>query len=178
MDEDHRKYVIALDSNCLTYLLTVIDNVLQPSDNLATEKIALYRIFIYVAPLYYTNTVKTECGRISDKIKKAMHENDTLLSYHQIKYNLAKVSDLDIYYNKYHTGLNDCSILAEAEIMKADILLTYDDDFYNRLRCRSHHIKLLKPSECWDELSIPHGTKPKLRPLSTNPFSNEMWPQW
>lgn len=181
MGDEITKHVIAVDSNCLTYLVSVINDVIQPSDRLATEKIALFRILIYSPPVYFTNTVKDEYDKIPDEKRKEMHDNTVVLEYHQIIFGLSKIITIATEYNKYHKGrkqLRDCKILAEAELMKADMLLTYDDDFYNHLRCRSTHVKLLKPSDCWDKLSIPHGAKPILRPKSTNPMSNETWWKW
>jgi hypothetical protein len=184
MEEDQRKCIIAIDSNCLTYLVTAIHYVLKPCNNYASYQIALFRMWIYATQIHYTNTVYNEWNNISDEIRKAMHDNSNAPIYNQINNvnNLAKVSEVAKEYNKYHKGnknLNDCKILAEAEILGENIiLLTCDDKFYNNLRCRSPSVKLLKPSCCWDILSIPHGAKPKVRPISSNPMSNETWWQW
>jgi len=182
MDEENKKSAITVDSNCLTYLITVMNDVLQPCGNLAAEKTALFRILIYSPPIYYTNTVKEEYGKISNEERREMHENESVLSYHPIIFGVSKIPNIADEYNKYHKGerrYRDCKILAEAELMNADVLLTYDDDFHRNLRSRSHHVKLLKPCECWDMLAIRHGAKPKWRPIrNTNPMCNVTWWEW
>jgi predicted nucleic-acid-binding protein len=181
MSTDGKRPIVAMDSNCLTYLASVINDVNQPSDNLADEKMALFRILVYASPVYYNNTVRTEYDNFSDEQKKVVDENATEICYRPILFGLQLVNNIAEEYNTYHKGkghLNDCMILAEAELIKANVLLTYDPEFYENLRSQSPYVKLLKPSECWDLLSIGHGAEPIYRPKTINPNGDELWWRW
>jgi predicted nucleic-acid-binding protein len=181
MNTDRKKLIVAIDSNCLTYLASVINDVNQPSDSLADEKMALFRILVYASPVYYNNTVRTEYDNISDEQKKELHEYETLICFRPILFGLQLVNNIAEEYNTYHKGkehLKDCVILAEAELIKANVLLTYDPEFYENLRSHSPYVRLLKPSECWNLLSISHGAEPIYRPKTINPNADELWWRW
>jgi len=176
-----RRPIVAIDSSCLAYLASAINDVNQPSDSLADEKTALLRILVYASPVYYNNTVRTEYDNISDEYKKVLHENESAICYRPLLFGLQLVNDIAEEYNTYHTGeqhLKDCMILAEAELIKANILLTYDIEFYENLHSHSPYVELLKPSEYWNLLSISHGAEPIYCPKTINPMTNELWWRW
>jgi hypothetical protein len=81
-------------------------------------------------------------------------------------------------FQELHSGLSDCRILAEAEEIKLDIVLTYDHDFWKRLHNASHITKLMKPNNYWASLNIPKGARPKTIPHNTNPLSQQQWWRW
>ena len=75
----------------------------------------------------------------------------------------------------HHSGANDCRILAEAEEIGLDILLTYDADFCKRLTGRSKVVALLRPSLYWSKLAIVRGAQPITIPHHSNPLSDKTW---
>ena len=77
-----------------------------------------------------------------------------------------------------HPKLNDCSLLAEAEELGLDVLLTYDHDFWKRLQNVSATTRLVKPSIHWIGLGVPHGAQPRTVPHGTNPLSPQVWWRW
>jgi hypothetical protein len=181
MSTDGKRPMVAIDSNCLTYLASVMNDVNEPSDSLADEKTALFRILVYASPVYYNSTVRTEYDNISDERKKVLDENEAAICFRPILFGLQLIDNIAEEYNTYHKGeryLRDCMILAEAELTKANVLLTYDTEFYENLHSHSPYVKLMKPSECWDLLSISHGAEPVYRPKSIDSTANEVWWRW
>jgi hypothetical protein len=173
--------MVAIDSNCLTYLASVISDVNQPSGDLADEKTALFRILVYASPVYYNDTVRIEYDNMSDQQKKVLDKNEKVICFRTLLFGLQLVNNIAEEYNTYHKGeqrLKDCMILAEAELTKSNILLTYDHEFYENLHSRSPYVKLMKPSECWDLLSISHGAEPVYLPETMNAMGNESWWRW
>jgi len=173
---------IAIDSQCLTYLIDVIQTVVRPTDDLALEKIALFRLYLYLpATLEVTPTVEAECAKIRNVTRRELHESFISVLFGQLPPPSAHIAHLidnratELGY--YHKGINDCRILAECEFSTFDYLLTYDDRFHKNLSGRSK-VNLQKPSELWANLGIPKGTPPTKRPHSTNPLDKEQWWVW
>lgn len=77
-----------------------------------------------------------------------------------------------------HPEPRDCRILAEAEEIGLDIVLTYDHDFWKRLHGTSPTTKLVKPSAYWADLNVPRGAQPRTVPHHTNPLSQHLWWRW
>lgn len=77
-----------------------------------------------------------------------------------------------------HPMLNDCRILAEAEELGFDVLLTYDNNFWKRLQNSSATTRLIKPSAYWAGLGVPRGAQPKTEPHHSNPLSSQSWWRW
>ncbi|SEP44046.1 hypothetical protein SAMN05216316_3164 [Nitrosovibrio sp. Nv6] len=83
-----------------------------------------------------------------------------------------------VYFEQDHPEPSDCRILAEAEELQLEFVLTYDHDFEKRLSKVSSISKLIKPSSYWSSLDIPRGAKPKTVPHHTNPLSEQTWWRW
>jgi hypothetical protein len=171
---------LGLDSQCLSYLLDSIENIDKPSDSLADEKIALLRTWFYNNSTFIlTETVISEVRRIRDITRREFHE-----SYIRTLFLDYKVHDRDtvqakaIQFNQYHPGHSDCLILAEAEELKLDFVLTYDHDFWKSLSDVPNTTKLMKPSEYWINLNISKGEKPVTVPHHTNPLCEQTWWRW
>lgn len=81
-------------------------------------------------------------------------------------------------YSKTHNGINDCKILAEANLLDVDTLLTYDFGFYNNLRIHSDSVNLAIPSEYWNSLNLPMGASPIWSPHESNPLFKQTWWVW
>lgn len=71
---------IAIDSNAITYLLEAMSPGFDPlSDSLSNERRAMIRIALYIHKIYVPPTVKAECNRIPDRLKRLEHEGQTIL---------------------------------------------------------------------------------------------------
>lgn len=171
---------VGLDSQCLSYLIDAMAGIEAPTDKLAQEKAALFRAYLYSeATLFVTPTVKAECRRIRNQPRRESHQSflNVLFGEWPVSNTEAverRVKELE----KYHPKKNDCYIFAEAENVGMRTLLSYDDDFLNRLSGKSVTLQLLKPSEFWAQLAVPKGTEPKKVPHETNPLSNQAWWRW
>ena len=56
-------------------------------------------------------------------------------------------------------------------------LLSHDGDFLNHLARRTS-VALLRPTEYWERLAIPSGTKPDKVPRPENPLADKTWWRW
>jgi hypothetical protein len=74
-----------------------------------------------------------------------------------------------------HGKMPDCRILAEAEELELESLLTYDTKFLSRLAGASPATVVESPSSYWVRLGIPKGAKPVTIPHPTNPLSQQSW---
>lgn len=171
---------VGLDSQCLSYLLDGISGVSEPTDSLAAEKVALLRSWFYLAGTFtLTETVLTEVRKIRNSERRDLHESAvrTLFLDYPVRDDDATTSRAKLFQAK-HPKQNDCRILAEAEELGLDILLTYDCKFWKRLRSSSAITRLMKPLDYWASLRIPRGAQPRTVPHHTNPLSQEMWWRW
>ena len=168
---------VALDSQCLSYLLDGIAGISEPTDSLAEEKKALLRSWFYKPGTFIlTETVISEVGRIRNLDRREFHESfvRTLFLDYPVR-DLAAVQARAAEFEVHHPKPSDCRILAEAEELGLDLVLTYDHDFLKRLSTASGTTKLRKPSAYWTTLGIPKGVKPVTVPHHTNPLSGQSW---
>ena len=178
---------IGLDSQCYSYLLDAISGISKPTDSLASEKIALTRAWFYKPGQFcfvLTETVVNETSKIRNRERRNLHDSfrNTLFHDPAVQDPLAVKNRANEFY-KHHRKLNDCLVLAEAEELKLDIVLTYDSKFWKRLCNKSNVTKLMKPTEYWASLSIPIGSAPQCRPYDANPedanpLSFQQWWRW
>lgn len=172
--------IIGIDSQCVSYLIDAMQNVEEPRGNLAPEKIALFRTYLYTpGTLYVTPTVTKECAAIRNTEQNELHKSYilTLIGESQIQNQInieSRVQELEI----YHNGKNDCRILAEAEEAEYCVLLSYDNNFLSRLKAISSSVQLYRPSEYWSHLNIERGAKPDKIPHKTNPMFLQTWWKW
>jgi len=171
---------IGLDSQCLSYLLDAIAGIDEPKDSLASEKKALLRSWFYKPGTFtLTETVISEVGRIPNAERREIHESfiRTLFLDYPVR-NLTAVQARASQFQMTHPKPRDCRILAEAEELGLDIVLTYDHDFWKRLHGLSPTTKLIKPSAYWTGLNVPRGAEPRTVPHHTNPLSQQTWWRW
>lgn len=171
---------IGLDSQCLSYLIDAMQGVSEPTDDLAEEKKALYRIYLYLPnTFYYTPTVLNECAAIKNKDRRKIHDSYLGASFEEITITDSNaVKRLTNQYAKYHSGIKDCRVLAEAEIGRLDVLLTYDGPFLKHLGNRSNNVSLITPSKMWADLNLPVGAEAHKLPKPSNPLSRQSWWRW
>lgn len=175
-----RTLQVGLDSQCLSYLLDGIAGISEPTDPLASEKIALLRSWLYRSGTFtLTRTVVAEVANIPDVERRELHQSfmRTLFLDYPVQDVEAVQTRAELFQSK-HPMLSDCRILAEAEELGLDVLLTYDNDFWRRLQNSSATTRLIKPSVYWADLGVPHGAQPKTVPHHTNPLSPQSWWRW
>lgn len=171
---------VGLDSQCLSYLLDGIASISEPTDSLAAEKVALLRSWFYPSGTFtLTQTVLSEIAKIKSAERRELHESfiRTLFVGYPTRDTEAVQARAKQFQSKHPTP-NDCRILAEAEELGLDVLLTYDQRFWKRLRNSSATTRLMKPSAYWTALGVPRGAQPRTVPHHTNPLSRETWWRW
>ena len=179
-----KKYVyVAIDSNCLTYLVDSMYSYERPMNDLADQKIALLRTYLYQDEiLYISSTVKSEYQKINNVLKRERHEGISNVVLGDVPASNPKsIEDRFYFYANVHTGQRnkkDCRILAESELGGCQYLLTYDFPFLSRLKGKTKIIKMKTPVEFWSSLNIPRGVRPVRAPSPTNPLSNQTWWFW
>jgi len=171
---------VGLDSQCLSYLLDGIAGINEPTDSLAEEKKALLRSWFYKPGTFtLTETVISEVSQIRNIDRREFHKSfiSTLFLDYPVQ-NLNAVQARAAEFTLTHPKHNDCRILAEAEELELDFVLTYDHNFWKRLPNVSHTTKLMKPSAYWATLDIAKGMKPVTVPHPTNTLSQQSWWRW
>jgi rRNA-processing protein FCF1 len=171
---------VGLDSQCLSYLVDCIEGISEPTGRLAGEKKSLLRSWWYVPGTFtIPETVISEVAKIQNIDRRKFHENffQTLFLDYPVR-DLAAVQARAKQFEVYHPDPCDCRILAEAEELHLDYVLTYDRKFLKRLSTVSSTTKLSKPSSYWISLGIPKGAKTVTEPSPTNPLSKETWWRW
>jgi len=171
---------IRLDSQCVSYLIDAMQSVEEPSGDLAAEKVALFRTYLYTpGTLFVTRTVVDECAPIRDVQRRDLHDSyiKVLIGEWQLEDEQsirlrAKVLE------SHHRGKLDCRILAEAEEARFSALLSFDRQFVTHLSDFTIGVQLTDPSSYWVKLGICAGAKPDKIPHSMNPLANEDWWRW
>ncbi|MBT9097718.1 hypothetical protein KFZ76_08365 [Methylovulum psychrotolerans] len=172
------KATIGLDSQCVTYIIDTMNNTNEPTGRLAPEYLALFRIYLYHAVFSITPTAKIECQEIKNAERKKLHIswiNSQFVETQPI--NITQIETRITLLNNFHSGNNDCRILAEAEDAGLNTLISFDTDFVSRLRNKTV-LSLMYPTEFWESLEIPCGANPVTVPYKTNPMAQEKWWAW
>lgn len=171
---------VGLDSQCLSYLLDAIAGIEEPTDPLAEERKALVRVWFYTPGAFYlSETVVSECANIRHVDRRELHQSfvRTLFLDSPVR-DPAAVEARATHLFQFHPKLNDCRVLAEAEDLGLDTLLTYDGDFKQRLAPVSPVVALTMPTAYWAGLGIPKGARPQTIPHTTNALSQQTWWRW
>jgi hypothetical protein len=141
--------------------------------------VALARIFFYLpGTLWVTPTVTNECARIRNANRAELHASFIRVLFGELPLrDLSEIEDRKTALRQYHSGVNDCTIVAEAENVGHSVLLSFDSTL---LRCLTLHtsVQLSEPEQYWNSLSIPRGAMPDKVPHSTNPLASEEWWRW
>ncbi len=171
---------VGLDSQCLSYLIDAASAATEPSDSLADERKALLRVWFYMPGRFYiSETVASECEHIRNIDRRELHESFSRNSYWGMPVrNPIAVSVRAKQLMQIYPKQNDCRVLAEAEDLSLDTLLTYDHDFRKQLGSTSQTITIATPNIYWSSLGIPRGARPQRIPHPTNPLSQQSWWRW
>ena len=175
---------IGIDSNTLTLLIEAVDPEYDPSTDssqLAEEKKAILRAFLYKRILYHVcPTVETEYKKIKNNVKYQAHVSfcNVLLLEGPWELDASSIKQRVQALSCYHSGQKDCYILAEAEEMHLDALLTNDNAFLKHLGPISKSMMVVKPSQFWASLDVPKGAALGWRPSESNPLLQKTWWLW
>jgi rRNA-processing protein FCF1 len=174
---------VAVDSNALSYLVDAVFSPSEPPKEIQEEKISLFRSYVYLENMFYVMpTVKTEFLKIKENSKLAKHISTSGIMLRELETKqINKVNRVAEFYSGFHKGeknFSDCKILAECEILGMDILLSYDEDFVERLKNKSMKVSLMFPSEFWKVSGVPSGSEIRKQPLESNPMSKSTWWRW
>lgn len=170
---------VGIDSQCLSYIIDAWSGISPPKDNLAHQRVALTRLFFYLPDtLWVTPTVSAECAEIRNIARRELHTSfiQTLFGELQVK-DRASVDNRSSYLRKYHSGVNDCCIVAEGEDVGHSVLLTFDSDLIRHLS-QYTTLKLIAPEDYWTSLKITPGSRPDKQPYNSNPLFSEDWWKW
>jgi predicted nucleic acid-binding protein len=161
------------------FVIAALEGIAQPIDNLADQKIALVRIFFHNRGAFWvTQTVEREFERIKDARKLESHRSWTSAIFYVYRENdLEAVKRRSAELKQFHSDEDDRMILAEAEDIRSDVLLSFDRDFVKRLGPQAR-IRLTTPLELWEDLGVPKGAQPKRGPAADNPLIGEQWWRW
>ena len=78
---------------------------------------------------------------------------------------------------EYHGKERDCLVVAEAEILGVDGLLTCDETLIQHLRHKAK-VDLIRPSDWWIRLGIQRGRRARTTPRPDNPLSQLKFWHW
>ena len=169
---------IGLDSNCYTYLIDTMQSLQEPTDPLAEQRIALFRVFLYRSEgLFLTPTVRREFEAIPSPGRATHHANWTTLFPETQPIDQTRINTRATELGQFHRDEGDCRIVAEAEDAGLRVMLTFDSGFIANLSSNTV-VALLRPLDFWNSLDIPKGSAPATKPRFDNPQSQQTWWRW
>jgi len=168
---------VALDSNCVSYVVAAFSEIAEPAGDLAAEKKALFRSYFYLVNCFWvTPEVRKECAEIPGVEQKLLHEQFFSSLFPTANPNdPERVFSLTNAFATRHTKLRDCRILAEANAAQLDALLSFDRKFVSKLTAIASPVQLMRPSEFWQKYKPPPGARPLNRPDASNPLAAQVW---
>jgi len=182
------KQIVALDTHCLDYFIEVCEsNFVRPPNDMAEQKIALLRTYLYspnIDCFSITPTAKTEISKIPNIDRRINIEswyvllNEVIITdENPVTKRVDKLLDMASISNR-HAKQGDATVLAECELSAVDTLLTYDKKFNGFLRSQASRTRVLRPLEYWEELNIPRGGPCQIRPAPGHPLQDQDWWIW
>ncbi len=173
---------VTFDSQVFTYLVEAnsggYDPMADPDSDLARERVAAFRVFLYHPIIAMVPTVTREVHGIPDSAWRNEHELFRKVHFVDIPLDPAKVDALASYYRSLHRDMDDCRVVAEAELWRMDFLLTFDDDLMKHLSHRTGYVVLATPSWFWHFMKVLPGTPPTWTPHPTHPLYQATWWRW
>jgi len=180
------KATVGLDTNVLDYLVRAMTEgyhpEIDPDPILAKEKVAAFRIFLYIDAIAVGPTVNSEIEETEDREfrHKLTDLRDNLL-VELVNIDATEVEKRAQFLSQFHKGernWRDCLVVGEAEIGGLEVLLTFDNDLKKRLNGRTGSLRIMTPSEYWSQMNIPRGQRPRWSPGRTNPLYRATWWRW
>ena len=191
---------IAFDSSDLILFIDASRGGCQFSSHACVREAAnaTFRLFLYCRP-FIVRTVMAEAERIikedanlrlhmlsiSSMLAECRPDDGQILKIERRAAELARfhVGQMDEFIQvgererRHVAEMNDCRILAEVEMCKVPMFVTWD---WKLKRHLSPHttVRIQEPVECWQSLEVPPGTEPQWSPAPGNPLAKETWWQW
>lgn len=163
----------------LSYLEEAMSPDYDPRDtDLDEQRIAALRLYLWTT-LAVGETAVKESERAREPVRTRLDRFVTVLlpEWHVPVHDEARLEARTKELSSLHRGIEDCRIVAEAELIGVPTLLTFDKDLQRRLRAAAR-VSILTPVEQWERLAIPRGTPPLRRPDATNPLSGRNFWHW
>jgi hypothetical protein len=174
----------ALDSDALTFFVEAMRTGYRdggPSAAVAQEGTAVLRSYLYARHVFtLLPTAVTQYRRIRDTAKLAFFEEvaAVILLDAVPRPGALEVETKWASFSAFHSGSDDCRLLAEADVMGIPYLLTFDRKFRRALACKADCTRVVTPSEYWNLLGVPSGAQPRISPDPSNPLARETWWRW
>ena len=170
--------LVLIDTNILNFLL----HAMQYGDFPRTQDVDVRAQQVATFRLYLWRGLGSVGRILVNEISKHPHEGKRewleRIAFYQL--NAVWVQDEDIERWKARAaerGTIDCQLVAEAEIVGASTILTFDKKMVRNLRPHTT-IDLMTPDEYWTSLAIPRGTPPKWSPAASNPLATATFWRW
>ena len=171
---------VAIDANCVTYLVEALEAIREPTDALAPQRKALTWLLFRGNPALCTVPAnEDEVAAIKDRAKKQQH-----LSWLSVAFPTCVSLDSDAIaaqtcaYLTAHNELKDCRAVAEASSAGCVAYLTNDARLISHLVAYARPLKICRPSEYWANLAVPKGFPPKWAPDALSPLAEQPWIRW
>jgi hypothetical protein len=170
-----------VDTMILSYLVQVLAPNYSPTgEPLDDERIATLRLHFYGVVLGVGKVAIREMGRTRDVLHR--EEIDRLIAILLEEPELPpaagpRMEERARELMRVHPHEADCLVVAEAELLGADCLITFDKRMRNSLDGVAT-VEILFPTQLWARLGIPRGTPPKIRPHRRNPLNDEKFWRW
>ena len=117
--------VVAVDSQCLSYVIDALGGIGEPTDVLHDERKALFQIYLY-APWTFcvTPTVESEYARIRNPQRRELHESFVAVLFETFAATSAEeeesINRRALELGSFHAGVNDCKVVAECEALNQE----------------------------------------------------------
>jgi len=180
------KTIVGLDTNVLDYLVRAMTEGYDPEIDLdpilAREKVAAFRLFLYIDAIAVGQTVSREIEKTRNPEfrPKLTGLRDNLL-VELVNIDATDVEKRARFLSQFHKGKRnwrDCLVVGETEIGGLEVLLTFDNDLKKRLKGRTGSLRIMTPSEYWSQMNIPRGQRPRWSPAKDNPLCHATWWPW
>jgi hypothetical protein len=173
---------IAFDSQVLSYFRQANQPGYDPEhdqDAHAKHKVAAFCLWMYAGNPVVVPTAFRECNAIPDEPSRrehfnwnAYHFSEVLASWLDEKRVESRAAEL----GAFHSGANDCRIVAECEEPGAavDALAAFDRKLLKRLTGRSR-IPILTPLQCLLRAGVAEDSTPKVNLHAEHPHAGATW---
>lgn len=173
---------MVLDSNAMTHLNEALSPAYDPATDLSGfcgERIALLRAYLHLDYIpWIVPMVDAEYQHIAHQPRLVSHTLMAHVFLNEVTEPLdsavidARVAEL----STRHPRKDDCRVVAEAEAIGGDVLLTCDLALLRKLAPVAK-IALYRPSEFWAQLAVPRGRRPP-RDILDHTSHRDRWWDW
>lgn len=172
-----------LDGMIVDYLMIAMQGDYHPDsdtdEKLRYERVAAFRLYLWancaIAPTAATQIRSTPDQERRDALDRVIGLllAEPSLSDEEQPMVCLRVLEL----RAHHKNEADCSIVAEAEALGFNAVVTFDKKMRRRLAPHAR-VRLLGPSEAWGLINVPKGIPPSRLPDYTNPKFKDSWWRW